>query len=649
MMTKAATSSILQVLRRVVEDPHVRELPDRDLLQRFHAQQDQVAFHTLLRRHGPMVLDVCCGVLGAGPDADDAFQAAFLVLAQKGGSIRKGASLGSWLHGVAHRIALKARAQSAVRQKHKARAPQRQASEADDLSWREVRQVLHEELDGIAERYREPLVMCYLEGATQQHAAARLGLAERTLRERLERGRKLLRVRLVRRGLGPAAILAVAAWPAASVSAAVSSVLVHSTISAATSVAAGGIATSVVSAKVAALTQGVLRTMFLTKLNVTTVGLLVAGLLVGGVLLPCLCALPQASLAQQPALNQQEKPQNKEPAKKAPDAGQDGAKVVKADDVVKGGKHVNSLAYCNAGKTVAVVIWRELPKVDDQSSSLVLWDLQKGKVEHTLAKFDEGDHFAHVTASKDGTTISAAASGLPDKDATIKVWEAKTGKLVQTLTSNGTGVHRIALSPDGKRVVGSALINQVFVWDVESGKLLTTLETKDMTFWSVARSEDGKFVAAGGQEGSTEKGKVVVWEVETGKVKHEWTDISTGVVFSVVFSPDGKMVAAGGPNEATIPVWDMKTGELKHQLKAHAVGGLAFSPDGKTLASAGWDGKVIVWDVTKEKPLVTLEGHGKHVQGDFIFAIAFAADGRTVASGSWDGTMRFWPVAGDKK
>src|SRR5262249_20087670 len=154
--------------------------------------------------------------------------------------IRKGASLGSWLHGVARRTALKARAQSAVRHKHEARSPQRQAPQADDLSWREVRQVLHEELDGIAERYREPLVMCYLEGATQQRAAARLGVAERTVRERLERGRELLRLRLVRRGLGPGAILAVAAWPAATTLAAAPALLVGSTIKAAISVAAGG-------------------------------------------------------------------------------------------------------------------------------------------------------------------------------------------------------------------------------------------------------------------------------------------------------------------------------------------------------------------------------------------------------------------------
>lgn len=300
MMAKAAANPILHLIHRLVEDPKVRELPDRDLLQRFGAQQDQGAFHSLLRRHGPMVLDVCRGVLGDGSDAEDAFQATFLVLAQKSDSIRKRASLGSWLYGVAHRTALKARAQSAVRQKYESRAPQRETSEADDLSWREVRQVLHQELGGIPERYREALILCYLEGATQERAAARLGLAERTVRERLEHGRELLRRRLVRRGLGPAAVLAVAAWPVATLSAAVPAVLVGATVKAATRVAAGGAATPVVSATVAALTKGGLKAMLIPRLTIAA-ALLAAAMLATGALLGLgIVHDPSRVLAQQP-------------------------------------------------------------------------------------------------------------------------------------------------------------------------------------------------------------------------------------------------------------------------------------------------------------------------------------------------------------
>jgi RNA polymerase sigma factor (sigma-70 family) len=286
-VVKATTSPILDLIRRAVEDPHLRELPDHQLVERFHAQQDETAFHTLLRRHGPLVLDVCRGVLGHEADAEDAFQATFFVLARKACSIRKKASLASWLHGVAYRTARKARAQFAARQKHEARVPARPPCEPDDLSWREVRQLLHEEVSGLPERYRAPLVLCYLEGATQEAAAIQLHLAKSTLRERLERGRTLLRTRLLRRGVGAAALLVAAAWPAASASACVSPSLMAATAQAASLFAAGPAAAGAVSAKVAALTEGVLKAMQLTKLKIAaTVALVVGALGVGASALP---------------------------------------------------------------------------------------------------------------------------------------------------------------------------------------------------------------------------------------------------------------------------------------------------------------------------------------------------------------------------
>ncbi len=280
-MATTASSPILQLIRQAVEDRRVRELPDQELLQRFQGQQDQAAFHALLRRHGSMVLDVCLGVLANEADAEDAFQATFLILARKAGSLRKPLSLGSWLHGIAYRTALKARAQSGTRQKHEARVPVRQASEADDLSWREVRQALHEELNGLPERYRLPLILCYLEGATHEVAAIQLAVAKSTLRERLERGRELLRARLVRRRLGPAALLVAAAWPAASASASVPVSVVVSTVKAASLFAAGQTAAAAISTKVAALTEGVLKAMLLHKVKTAATVLFVSGLLLG--------------------------------------------------------------------------------------------------------------------------------------------------------------------------------------------------------------------------------------------------------------------------------------------------------------------------------------------------------------------------------
>jgi RNA polymerase sigma factor (sigma-70 family) len=282
MMTKAVSSPILQLIRRLVEDEGVRQLSDQDLLQQFNDHRDEAAFGTLLRRHGPMVLDVCRGVFGNEADAEDAFQATFLVLARKAASIQKTASVGSWLHGVAYRTALKARAQSATRQKNEARVPPRTTSVPDDLTWREMQEILHEELTGLAERYRVPLVACYLEGKTQDEAGAQIGLAKSTLKERLERGRSLLRARLLRRGLGPAAVLLATAWPSAAPSACLPATLASSTIEAASLYAAGqGAPGGVISVKVAALTEGVLRSMLLTKTKITAAVLLLVGACIG--------------------------------------------------------------------------------------------------------------------------------------------------------------------------------------------------------------------------------------------------------------------------------------------------------------------------------------------------------------------------------
>src|SRR5262245_36697308 len=141
-MTKTASSPILQLLRRFSRDPREKDSPDQGLLRRFLGERDEAAFAALLRRHGPMVLDVCRGVLGNEADAEDAFQATFLTLARKAESIRKAASLASWLHGVAYRTALRARADSTRRQRHEARAPQRSATtDPDELTWREIRRV----------------------------------------------------------------------------------------------------------------------------------------------------------------------------------------------------------------------------------------------------------------------------------------------------------------------------------------------------------------------------------------------------------------------------------------------------------------------------------------------------------------------------
>jgi len=256
-------------------------LSDHELLGRFLVSHDEIAFTALAERHGPMVLGVCRRVLRDAHHAEDACQATFLVLARKAASIHKRASLGSWLHGVAFRIARKLRASLARRAAQSLPLDERpQSEDGEALSWRELQGVLDAELQRIPAKYRAPLVLCYLEGKTRDEAAAQLGWSDGELRGRLERGRHLLRRRLQQRGLALAGPLCATMFAPGGASAAVPAHLVIPTVKAAMSIVANGSLTAgLVPASVIALAKGGLSTMFLTKLTVLIA--LVVGLTAG--------------------------------------------------------------------------------------------------------------------------------------------------------------------------------------------------------------------------------------------------------------------------------------------------------------------------------------------------------------------------------
>ncbi|MFO0950534.1 MAG: sigma-70 family RNA polymerase sigma factor [Isosphaeraceae bacterium] len=185
-------------------------LADATLLERFARSGDAAAFAALVDRHGPAVLSACRAVLGHhGPDVEDAFQATFLVLARKAGSLRNAGSLGGWLHRVARRVALQALADAARRRERERRAavPECQPGpESERTHWDDALPLLHEEIDRLPEKYRAPVVLCELESLTRDQAATRLGWPAGTVAGRLARGRDILRDRLVRRGVAPAAL-----------------------------------------------------------------------------------------------------------------------------------------------------------------------------------------------------------------------------------------------------------------------------------------------------------------------------------------------------------------------------------------------------------------------------------------------------------
>jgi RNA polymerase sigma factor (sigma-70 family) len=252
---------------------------DSDLLARFVATRDEEAFAALVERHGPLVLGVCRRVLGNYHDAEDAFQAAFLVLATRARAVAKRDSVGSWLYVVAYRTALEARSANArrrARERQVEHLPHPEVAPAEPQDWRPL---LDQELSRLPDKYRAPVVLCDLEGKTYQEAACLLGVAVGTLSSRLAAARKRLAGRLARTGLALSGGALAAALPQGATGQ-VPAALVSSTARAAALVAAGHLAA--VATPAAVLSRGVLKAMFMTKLKVALALVLVVALGAGG-------------------------------------------------------------------------------------------------------------------------------------------------------------------------------------------------------------------------------------------------------------------------------------------------------------------------------------------------------------------------------
>ena len=256
-------------LRRLVGKGALAEQTDRQLLERFARTGDEVAFGALVQRHGPLVLGVCRRVLGHVQDAEDSFQGTFLVLARKAGQLAWEDSIKNWLHGVAYRVALKARAQG-LRRKHKERSAGAPAPGALESSWEDLRSILDQELSALPPKYRAPLLLCYLEGKTRDEAAEELGWTSGSVKGRLERGRELLRARLLKRGLPLSAVLCASLLAETAATAAVPAALAGATIEAGLAFASG--ATGIVCSTAYHLAQGVLHAMLITKIKTAVFG-----------------------------------------------------------------------------------------------------------------------------------------------------------------------------------------------------------------------------------------------------------------------------------------------------------------------------------------------------------------------------------------
>jgi RNA polymerase sigma factor (sigma-70 family) len=310
-MSTTGVEAFIHRLARGMAAEGLAGLSDRQLVERLLVSADEAVFEALVRRHGAMVYRVCWRTLQQAEDTEDAFQATFLLLAQKLKNLRKQASLASWLHGVAHRASLDARKRAARRRRHEARASGPALAPPDEANWGEVRAILDTELAALPEQQRLPLILCYLEARTQDEAARQLGWSKSTLVRRLGAARAALGRRLARKGFvwsaaGAAVLLTDAAAPAAP-----TLKTVWLTVETAVGALTGRRAAGAISANVLVLTEGVLNTMFLTKLQ------LAAGVLVLAIVAAALWFVGLPGLAAQ-----QEPPQRtakSESAKVAPD------------------------------------------------------------------------------------------------------------------------------------------------------------------------------------------------------------------------------------------------------------------------------------------------------------------------------------------
>ncbi len=317
-MSSSALAAGIRHLRRRIAGQQLNQDNDEQLLYAFITRRDDSAFADLMRRHGPMVLHLCHRVLGHEQDAEDAFQATFLILAQNAAALRNKTSLASWLHGIAYRTAMKAKQAAARRRKYERQTLSQSSTDpADELSWREMRVLLDEEINRLPEKYRSVFVLCCLEDMSRAEAGQRLGLKERTVLSRLAEARKRLGKRLARRGVELTAVLAATALAVPPASA-LPAGLMAATIKAASATVAGDGLTGVVSASVDQLVQSAATAMLVSNAKITTAVFLLAGLMsAAGVWayrgLAANALSPSAQLAEPPAAKAESRPKTAPP------------------------------------------------------------------------------------------------------------------------------------------------------------------------------------------------------------------------------------------------------------------------------------------------------------------------------------------------
>jgi RNA polymerase sigma factor (sigma-70 family) len=633
-MSDTNLGQVLRRLRQLAGAPAGEAGSDARLLQRFAANRDEAAFAVLLQRHGPMVLGVCRRVLVREHDAEDAFQATFLVLARKACSIRRGDSVAGWLCEVAQHIAFRARSDAARRRTRESQVvPMPSAAAEVQAARRELRPLLDEELARLPEGYRLPLVLCYLEGKTNAEAARELGWPPGSISKRLARGRELLRGRLTRRGVTLTAV-ALSALLGENASAAVPAALGQAALRLVLLVSAGHEVAGAAPRLIAALANGAMRGMLLARVRTAVVVVLVMTLIATGV-----GVLAHQVPADRPVESGKDDSAGRAqetPAARRTDSHGDllpeGAIARLGTLRFRHEGEAGSVAFSPDGKTLGAT----------SAGSIFLWEAATGK---PLTRLDKPAG-SSIAFSPDGKMLAW------QQPSEVILWDLTAGKEVRRLPEvareglGGTSVLRF--SPDGKMLArGLGGSGQTIVWDLASGKQIAALGDPRWYATDLAYSPDGKTLAMATQEPA-----VQLWDLATGKLvrgidaHNNQVDLGEATkrfAMAVAFAPDGKSVASAGRERIVIS--EAATGkDLVAWAKAKAwVLGLAFTPDGRTLVGADENAKVYVWDAATGKERFVLEG------GWIARSMALSPDGKTVAVGTVYSTLDLWDVTTGKK
>jgi RNA polymerase sigma factor (sigma-70 family) len=577
-------SRFLNGLRAAPEDG---QRPDQELLTQFLAHADEQAFAQLVRRHGSLVLSAARAIVGNVVDADDVFQATFMVLARRAASIRNQASLSSWLHGVARRLAMKLRRSLSRRRGHEARAVvPAEAQPMNDVTLQERDRLLHEELGQLPGKYRLPVLLCYWEDLTHEQAATQLGWSKWTFKDRLERGRELLRQRLERRGvtLGVAGLLG--AFAEARAAAVVPAELAATTVKTALMFAAGQTAAGIASASALSLAKKGLLVMWWTNLKIAAV-VAVALIVAGGTL-----AFQARGPSESDGVSQPRSPG-------AP-AGKE-LRAVKTTDLGKGplqdkvkdgwrnvliGKHQTPVRGAVLGPK-----GKRLFTIGERNDLLKVWNLETLKLEKAF-QLDMSATLC-LALAPDGKSLLVSLFE-PDKDVALLVVDAETLREIERLpVKKDLPILGLAFSSDGKKL--AIATNTITVWDWKARKQLAELRPAEKTagIRKVAFTPDGTHVVANcPSTTNVDDGTTFVWDLETKKEVAAHDAGSQLLDFAVL--SDKEIVLS---TRKVIKVWQWREDKVRSIFKAglEALGdagprelqcGSLATADGKRLVSA---------------------------------------------------------------